>query len=238
MMDLNISKWSISSGTCASFNNAASRASCPTEEDHGSLAKDWLLQPGNESKNVYLSDGLTSLNLSFAYFIWNPKTRLWAHTFQGVSQAWDDTFINWESTTKHLSQFPKQKCDEAQQSDTFHRMGKRRASHHRYWFLIGVTGLSVCLTLYRIFFSVYECVQCCDCSWICSMFDINFSFQLQFPLQHGTRVGGSGERMGQHDRISRRSRWRLPSEKISGWSSRVWPFQEGNWVISLWLIHL
>ena len=51
---------------------------------------------------------------------------------QGVSQAWDDTFINWESTTKHLSQFPKQKCDEAQQSDTFHRMGKRRASHHRW----------------------------------------------------------------------------------------------------------
>ena len=52
----------------------------------------------------------------------------------GVMQAWDDTFINWESTTKHLSQFPKQKCDDVQPSDTFHsRMGgKRRASHHRY----------------------------------------------------------------------------------------------------------
>ena len=51
---------------------------------------------------------------------------------QGVMQAWDDTFINWESTTKHLSQFPKQKCDDIQPSDTFHsRMGgKRRASHH------------------------------------------------------------------------------------------------------------
>lgn len=50
---------------------------------------------------------------------------------QGVGQAWDDTFINWESTTKHLSQFPKQKSDDVQSSDTFHRMGgKRRASHH------------------------------------------------------------------------------------------------------------
>lgn len=49
---------------------------------------------------------------------------------QGVLQAWDDTFINWESTTKLLSQFPKQKSDDVQQSDTFHRMGKRRASHH------------------------------------------------------------------------------------------------------------
>lgn len=48
----------------------------------------------------------------------------------GVAQAWDDTFINWEVTTKHLSQFPKQKGDETQQSDTFYRMGKRRASHH------------------------------------------------------------------------------------------------------------
>ena len=50
---------------------------------------------------------------------------------QGVLQAWDDTFINWESTTKHLSQFPKQKSDDVQPSDSFHRMGgKRRASHH------------------------------------------------------------------------------------------------------------
>ena len=40
---------------------------------------------------------------------------------QGVWQAWDDTFINWESTTKHLSQFPKQKSDDVQPSDTFHR---------------------------------------------------------------------------------------------------------------------
>jgi neurofibromin 1 len=42
---------------------------------------------------------------------------------QGVLQAWDDTFINWESTTKHLSQFPKQKSDDVQPSDSFHRMG-------------------------------------------------------------------------------------------------------------------
>ena len=55
---------------------------------------------------------------------------------QGVLQAWDDTFINWESTTKHLSQFPKQKSDDVQPSDSFHRMGgKRRASHHRYDFV-------------------------------------------------------------------------------------------------------
>ena len=28
---------------------------------------------------------------------------------QGVLQAWDDTFLNWQSATKHLTTFPKLK---------------------------------------------------------------------------------------------------------------------------------
>ena len=49
----------------------------------------------------------------------------------GVWQAWDDTYINWDNSTKHFTSFPKQKSDDTQPSDTtFHRMGKRRASHH------------------------------------------------------------------------------------------------------------
>ena len=49
----------------------------------------------------------------------------------GVWQAWDDTYINWDNSTKHFTSFPKQKSDDVQPSDTtFHRMGKRRASHH------------------------------------------------------------------------------------------------------------
>ena len=27
----------------------------------------------------------------------------------GVCQAWDDTFMNWDGSTKHLSQYPKTK---------------------------------------------------------------------------------------------------------------------------------
>ena len=49
----------------------------------------------------------------------------------GVWQAWEDTFMNWESSTKHLSQYPKTKDDlTGNQAEAFHRIGKRRASHH------------------------------------------------------------------------------------------------------------
>jgi len=52
----------------------------------------------------------------------------------GCLQAWEDTFLNWESSTKHLSQYPKTKEEsgrvEGLQAEAFHRMGKRRASHH------------------------------------------------------------------------------------------------------------
>ena len=39
--------------------------------------------------------------------------------------------MNWEGSTKHLTQYPKTK-DEITigQAEAFHRMGKRRASHH------------------------------------------------------------------------------------------------------------
>ena len=49
----------------------------------------------------------------------------------GVWQAWEDTFMNWESSTKHLSQYPRSR-EEAMggQAEAFHRIGKRRASHH------------------------------------------------------------------------------------------------------------
>jgi len=49
----------------------------------------------------------------------------------GVIQAWEDTFMNWEGSTKHLSQYPKTKDElSGNQAEAFHRMGKRRASHH------------------------------------------------------------------------------------------------------------
>ena len=52
-------------------------------------------------------------------------------TYCGLLQAWEDTFMNWESSTKHLSQYPKTKDDLAgNQAEAFHRIGKRRASHH------------------------------------------------------------------------------------------------------------
>ena len=48
----------------------------------------------------------------------------------GCLQAWEDTFMNWESLTKALVSYPKAKLEEGQISDTFHRsVGKRRASH-------------------------------------------------------------------------------------------------------------
>ena len=45
---------------------------------------------------------------------------------QGVLLAWDDTFNNWESATKHLlTTFPKQKGDEVQQSGHFPSYGEK-----------------------------------------------------------------------------------------------------------------
>ncbi|XP_076037771.1 neurofibromin-like [Oratosquilla oratoria] len=49
---------------------------------------------------------------------------------QGCKQAWDDTFINWENATKLLVNYPKNKLEEGQISESFHRsVTKRRASH-------------------------------------------------------------------------------------------------------------
>lgn len=50
---------------------------------------------------------------------------------QGCSQAWEDTFNNWDSTTKMLISYPKAKLDLSEgQTDSFHRtISKRRASH-------------------------------------------------------------------------------------------------------------
>lgn len=47
----------------------------------------------------------------------------------GCLQAWEDTFMNWDATTKFLVSFPKTKLD-SEQLDAFHRnVSKRRASH-------------------------------------------------------------------------------------------------------------
>ena len=46
---------------------------------------------------------------------------------QGVMGAWDETFINWDLTTKALSNFPKHKLDDLSQSEIL-RLGKRRGS--------------------------------------------------------------------------------------------------------------
>lgn len=44
-------------------------------------------------------------------------------------QAWEETFRNWEASTKLLTSFPKAKLEEGQ-VEPFHRSaGKRRASH-------------------------------------------------------------------------------------------------------------
>ncbi|XP_037791195.1 neurofibromin-like isoform X4 [Penaeus monodon] len=48
----------------------------------------------------------------------------------GCLQAWEDTFINWENSTKMLVSYPKAKLEEGQISDSFHRtVYRRRASH-------------------------------------------------------------------------------------------------------------
>ncbi|KAF2359602.1 Ras GTPase-activating protein [Trinorchestia longiramus] len=50
----------------------------------------------------------------------------------GCLQAWEDTFISWESLTRQLMSYPKAKLEDGQIAETFHRpgaMGKRRASH-------------------------------------------------------------------------------------------------------------
>lgn len=53
------------------------------------------------------------------------------HCTQGCSQAWEDTFMNWDSLTKQLVSWPKSKVDIVEgQIDGFHRtVSKRRASH-------------------------------------------------------------------------------------------------------------
>lgn len=54
------------------------------------------------------------------------------HCTQGCSQAWEDTFMNWEATTKMLVSYPKSKGEygEGQSCDSLHRsVSKRRASH-------------------------------------------------------------------------------------------------------------
>ncbi|RWS29482.1 neurofibromin-like protein, partial [Leptotrombidium deliense] len=53
------------------------------------------------------------------------------HCTQGCSQAWEDTFMNWEQTTKLLVSYPKAKFEvEGQICDSLHRtIAKRRASH-------------------------------------------------------------------------------------------------------------
>lgn len=49
---------------------------------------------------------------------------------QGCLQAWEDTFMNWDATTKFLVSYPKSKLDSSEQLDALHRnVSKRRASH-------------------------------------------------------------------------------------------------------------
>lgn len=51
------------------------------------------------------------------------------HCVNGVQPAWEETFMNWNSTCKNLFSYPKTKIEEGQ-IEPFHRsMGKRRASH-------------------------------------------------------------------------------------------------------------
>ncbi|XP_064460461.1 neurofibromin-like isoform X2 [Ornithodoros turicata] len=52
------------------------------------------------------------------------------HCTQGCSQAWEDTFMNWDVVTKLLVSYPKSKLEEGQICESLHRtIGKRRASH-------------------------------------------------------------------------------------------------------------
>ncbi|KAK7864725.1 hypothetical protein R5R35_013611 [Gryllus longicercus] len=51
------------------------------------------------------------------------------HCVNGVQPAWEETFRNWEASTKMLTSYPKAKLEDGQ-IEPFHRsMGKRRASH-------------------------------------------------------------------------------------------------------------
>ncbi|XP_063221252.1 neurofibromin isoform X4 [Bacillus rossius redtenbacheri] len=51
------------------------------------------------------------------------------HCVNGVQPAWEETFRNWEASTKILVSYPKTKLEDGQ-IEPFHRsMGKRRASH-------------------------------------------------------------------------------------------------------------
>ncbi|XP_054264930.1 neurofibromin isoform X3 [Macrosteles quadrilineatus] len=51
------------------------------------------------------------------------------HSGNGVQPAWEETFRNWESSTKLLTSYPKAKLEDGQ-VEPFHRsVGKRRASH-------------------------------------------------------------------------------------------------------------
>lgn len=56
------------------------------------------------------------------------------HCTTGVLQAWEESFMNWDSTTKHFMQYPKGKVSGAEEApqgmSEFHHRGKRRASHH------------------------------------------------------------------------------------------------------------
>ena len=53
------------------------------------------------------------------------------HCTQGCSQAWEDTFLAWESTTKSLVSYPKAKLELEGQNESIHRnVLKRRTSQH------------------------------------------------------------------------------------------------------------
>ena len=80
------------------------------------------------------------------------------HCVNGVQPAWEETFRNWEVTSKLLQSYPKGKPEDGQ-AEVLHRtMGKRRASHqssehdleeqitewsNMTWFLLALGG--VCL---------------------------------------------------------------------------------------------
>lgn len=51
------------------------------------------------------------------------------HCVNGIQSAWEETFTNWEVTSRQLVNYPKSKTEDSQ-IESFHRsMGKRRASH-------------------------------------------------------------------------------------------------------------
>ena len=68
-------------------------------------------------------------------------------TTQGNKQAWEDTFMNWENTTKGLVNYPKTKLEEGMMGDSLHRTVKRRTSHqsteHELEVQTGICGVSV-----------------------------------------------------------------------------------------------